>query len=58
MVETPDEVVVIDYKFGSVERSSYKKQVRTYMQLIGEMGYARVSGFIWYLSLGKIEAVE
>ena len=58
VVETPDEVVVIDYKFGAVERSSYKKQVRTYMQLIGEMGYARVSGFIWYLSLGKIEAVE
>ena len=58
VVETPDGVVVIDYKFGSVERSSYKKQVRTYMQLIGEMGYARVSGFIWYLSLGKVEPVE
>lgn len=57
VVETPDGVVVIDYKFGNVERSSYKKQVRTYMNLIGEMGYARVSGYIWYLSLGKIEPV-
>lgn len=57
VIETPDGVVVVDYKFGNVERSSYKKQVRTYMNLIGEMGYARVSGFIWYLSLGKIEPV-
>ena len=58
VVETPDGVVVIDYKFGSVERPAYKKQVRTYMELVGEMGYARVSGFIWYLALGKIVPVE
>ena len=58
VVETPDGVAVIDYKFGAVERSSYKRQVRTYMELIGGMGYARVTGFIWYLSLGKIVPVE
>lgn len=58
VVETPDGVVVIDYKFGLVERPAYKKQVRTYMELIGEMGYAQVSGFIWYLALGKIVPVE
>lgn len=57
VVETGDEVIVVDYKFGGVERASYKKQVSTYVELIEEMGYPRVSGFIWYVTLGKLVAV-
>ncbi len=57
VVELPDEVVVIDYKLGTVERSSYKKQVANYVDLIRAMGYPRVLGVIWYISLGKIESV-
>ncbi len=57
VIELPDEVVVVDYKFGNVERSGYKKQVNTYTSLIREMGYPRVSGFIWYVTLGKLERV-
>ena len=47
----------MDYKFGGVERASYKKQVSTYVELIEEMGYPRVSGFIWYVTLGKLVEV-
>ncbi len=57
VVETADEIVVVDYKFGTVERASYKKQVSTYVDLIGAMGYPRVSGFIWYVTLGKLVTV-
>lgn len=57
VIETGGEVVVVDYKFGRVERASYKKQVNTYVSLIAEMGYPRVSGFIWYVTLDKLVAV-
>ena len=57
VVETDNEVIVVDYKFGNVERASYKRQVNTYASLIEKMGYDRVSGFIWYVSLGKLERV-
>ncbi len=57
VVELPDEVVVIDYKFGHVERSAYKKQVAEYVDLIRQMGYPRVSGYLWYVTLGKIEPI-
>lgn len=57
VVETNNEVIVVDYKFGNVERASYKRQVSTYTSLIEKMGYDRVSGFIWYVSLGKLERV-
>ncbi len=57
VVELPDEVVVIDYKFGNVERNTYKKQVANYVDLIRAMGYPHVSGFIWYVTLEKITPV-
>ena len=53
-----DEVIVIDYKFGEKQLRSYHKQVEKYMQLIRKMGYQKVSGFLWYVELGEIQAVE
>lgn len=53
-----DEVVVVDYKFGEKIEKRYDKQVKDYLRLIGEMGYQTVSGFLWYVELGKIEQVK
>lgn len=53
-----DEVVILDYKFGEKERNSYHTQVRDYIRLIQQMGYPRVSGYLWYVSLGKTVRVE
>lgn len=39
--------VVIDYKFGQPRRS-YHRQVREYVRLLHDMGYAPVSGYLWY----------
>jgi len=49
-----DEVVVIDYKFGS-ESESYKHQVQRYVKLIQQMGYSKVDGFIWYVDSNKLD---
>lgn len=53
-----DRVVVIDYKFGEIQDKRYPYQVRNYLELIRKMGYDKVDGYLWYVELGKIEAVN
>lgn len=53
-----DKVIVVDYKFGKVERNTYKKQVALYMQYLREMGYTHVEGCVWYVTEDKFIAVE
>ena len=50
-------VVVIDYKFGQKENKYYGRQVAGYMNLIEEMGYSDIEGYIWYVEMGLVEAV-
>ena len=59
----PDRVVIkgndstiVDYKFGDKESKTYIQQVKQYMNLISEMGY-QTSGFVCYVSLGKVERI-
>lgn len=49
--------IVIDYKFGLHESPKYAAQVRLYSSLLNEMGYTNVSGYVWYVSLGRYEKV-
>ena len=51
-------VVVVDYKFGELDPESHRRQIREYMRLLREMGYAKTEGFLWYVRLGKIEKVD
>lgn len=51
-------VVVVDYKFGEHPDKRYHSQVRNYLKLIREMGYEKVEGYLWYVELSKIEAVN
>jgi hypothetical protein len=46
-------VTVVDYKFGE-HRRSYEKQVLRYMDMWRRMGYAEVSGFLWYVDSGNV----
>ncbi|MBQ9194014.1 MAG: UvrD-helicase domain-containing protein [Bacteroidales bacterium] len=49
VVLTPDgSAAVIDYKFGQPEKK-YLDQVRTYVELYRSMGYAPVTGTLWYI---------
>jgi len=52
-----NEATIVDYKFGDKESKTYIQQVKQYMNMIAEMGY-QTSGFVCYVSLGKVEIVE
>ena len=62
----PDRVVwtsqgtidVIDYKFGEEHKEQYQKQVKNYMNLLTDMGYQAVRGFLWYVEKGKIVEIK
>jgi ATP-dependent helicase/nuclease subunit A len=54
----PEEIIVVDYKFGDSEDNKYNRQVRYYMKQIKEMGYQRVSGYIFYVKHAKIIPVS
>lgn len=53
-----DRATVVDFKFGTVERNSYREQVRNYMQHLEKVGYRQVEGFVWYVMLGRIIKIE
>ncbi|MDR0510047.1 MAG: UvrD-helicase domain-containing protein [Rikenellaceae bacterium] len=50
--------VVVDYKFGALKPASHRRQMESYMQLLGRMGHRTVQGYIWYITLGEIVEVQ
>lgn len=52
-----ERAVVVDYKFGERDTTSYRAQIKRYCTLLREMGYREVEGYLWYVKLGKIEKV-
>ncbi|MDR1203726.1 MAG: UvrD-helicase domain-containing protein [Tannerellaceae bacterium] len=55
---TDDHAIIVDYKFGEKQDKRYHYQVKNYMNLVRRMGYENVKGFLWYVELDKIEAVN
>ncbi len=53
-----DKAIVVDYKFGEKQDKRYQTQVRNYMRLIRRMGFEKVEGYLWYVELGTLEAVD
>ncbi|MBN2484873.1 MAG: UvrD-helicase domain-containing protein [Bacteroidales bacterium] len=46
-----DSAIIVDYKFGhGHDTRKHPGQVKQYMELIRQMGYTKVSGFLWYIS--------
>ncbi|MFI3303375.1 MAG: UvrD-helicase domain-containing protein [Rikenellaceae bacterium] len=50
--------IVVDYKFGELRPSSNARQMRQYMELLGEMGYREVEGYIWYVKSDEIVEIK
>ncbi len=44
-----DEAVVVDFKFGARNDDVYKQQVGEYKQVLSDMGYNHVTGYVWYI---------
>ena len=51
------ETVVIDYKTGR-QSPLHAAQVHGYVELLRQMGYPRVSGYLWYVRRGDIVRVD
>jgi ATP-dependent helicase/nuclease subunit A len=50
-----DSVHVVDYKFGNDQfLPQHRKQVNEYVEIILQMGYLNVRGFIWYIDRNKV----
>lgn len=52
-----NEVIIVDFKFGKRE-TKYKNQVKGYMNLLKEMGYQNINGYLWYVTENIIEPVK
>jgi ATP-dependent exoDNAse (exonuclease V) beta subunit len=50
-------VVVVDFKFGK-PNPEYNEQVEKYMELLHDMGYEQVSGYLWYVFYNQVEEIE
>ena len=50
-------VVIVDFKFGKKQKV-YADQVREYMQLLGEMGYTHIQGYLWYVYKNELEEIK
>lgn len=53
-----DQAIVVDYKFGKQQDRKHHSQVKNYLNLIRQMGYETVEGFLWYVELDRVEAVN
>lgn len=51
------ETIVIDYKTGR-QSDSHVRQVENYMELLRQMGYPNVKGYLWYMNRKDIVAIE
>ena len=51
------EVIVVDFKFGK-PYPEYEAQVREYMDLLEDMGYDHVRGYIWYVFYNELEEIN
>jgi ATP-dependent exoDNAse (exonuclease V) beta subunit len=58
VIITGRHAVIVDYKFGGKQDKRHHRQVENYMKLVRQMGYEHVKGFLWYIELKKIEAVN
>ena len=58
-ITTPDgRTIIIDYKFGDVHSASYNKQVKDYMNILQEIGFTNIEGYLWYPLEHKIEQIR
>lgn len=50
-------VVVLDFKFGK-RKPEHREQVRGYMNLLSQMGYGNITGYLWYVYEDELEEIN
>ncbi len=54
VVESKNEIIVIDYKTGHEKKPEHLKQVNNYMRLLSKIYEKKIRGFLIYIDLKKI----
>jgi ATP-dependent exoDNAse (exonuclease V) beta subunit len=49
--------IIVDFKFGK-KNAAYSAQVSDYMQLMKEMNYKNIRGFLWYVDDNFVEEIK
>ena len=49
-----EQVQVIDYKFGKQIVDNHRQQVLNYMNILSNMGYSSIKGYLWYVTLNEV----
>lgn len=52
-----ERAVVVDYKFGMGTPDSHRRQIERYADLLRRMGYKDVSGYLWYITMERVDKV-
>jgi len=52
-----DEVIILDYKFTLTEANAHVEQVLNYKALFTAMGYAKVSGYLFYAVTKQLKSI-
>lgn len=52
-----NEAVIVDYKFGLQENENYNNKIELYANLLSEMGYQKIRGYIWYVTTERVVQV-
>jgi CRISPR/Cas system-associated exonuclease Cas4 (RecB family) len=52
-----NKAIVVDYKATDAKNVKYEKQVKCYADIIRDMGYEKLEGYIWYLKSNRIQRV-
>ena len=52
-----ENTIIVDFKFGKINKK-YNKQVTKYMELMCEMNYKNVRGFLWYVDDNLVEEIK
>lgn len=50
------EVIVVDFKFGKPNKK-HSQQVKGYIELLAQMNYSHITGYLWYVDEERIEKV-
>ncbi len=53
MINKENEVFIVDYKFGEQKEKKHHHQIEKYVNLVREMGYQKVFGHLWYITLNE-----
>ena len=52
-----DRAVIVDYKFGLGTPANHRRQIERYADLLHRMGYKDVSGYLWYITMERVDKV-